>query len=292
MSVLSGFDGVPNTAEEEEEEEEEFDDVIGLEDCGMLEEPKNFFKEPRKPTIVDYEFISPHHTLAEGKEEEKRVMHFHLVGSHPLWAHYLWNGGRHIADMISRGEPPVAGKRVLEFGAGAAVPSVVAALCGACHVSVTDFPEEPLLEPIRRNISENISDESVRSRVSVHGFLWGSDPTELLNVGINESGVVDDEEKKYDLLLMGDLLANHSALPDLAKSASQLMKRNGMGIVAFGHHRPWLADRDLMIFEHLKKLGISSTKIDEFSAEPMFVEDPGSLEVRKTIHVYRIVWQH
>ena len=273
-------------------EEEEDEDIIDLSLGGLLEEPKGYYREPRKPTVEDYEF-APKVCASGGSEKaaERRTLHFHLVGSHPLWAHYLWNGGKHIAGMIQRGELPVAGKRVFEFGAGAAVPSVVAALCGARHVTITDFPEEPLLEPIRRNVAENITDEAIRSRVSVFGFLWGADVSQLLKAGC-DGNKDDDEGGKYDVLLMGDLLANHTALPDLAKSASQLLKSDGIGIVAFGHHRPWLADRDLKIFEHLAKLGIANTKIDEIVASPMFAEDPGSLDVRKTIHVYKIFWQH
>lgn len=272
------------TSEKEEEEEE-----VALEECNLLEEPKDFYREPPKPKVVEF-------VLERGAEVPPQTLHFHLVASHPLWAHYLWNGGRHIARMIARGELPVAGRRVLEFGAGAAVPSVVAALCGAAHVAATDFPEEPVLAPIRRNVAENIPDPAVRARVAVHGFLWGADPAPLLRSGVpsstdDDGNNKDENEGKYDVLLLGDLLANHTALPDLARSVAQLMRRpHGTGIVAFSHHRPWLADRDLAIFAHLRNLGVESAHVADIAADPMFADDPGSLEVRRTIHVHRIFW--
>jgi len=173
----------PQKLEKESKEDirDDDDDMLSLEGCEMLEEPKDFYREPRKPTVVDY--VLSHKPDGTEDSGEKRTLHFHLVASHPLWAHYLWNGGRHIADMIQNGELLVAGKRVFEFGAGAAVPSVVSALCGARYVTITDFPEEPLLEPIRRNVDENITDDVIKSHISVLGFLWGKDVTPLLNAG-------------------------------------------------------------------------------------------------------------
>lgn len=273
---------------------DESEEDVALEECNLLEEPTDFYRAPPQPKVVEY-------ALDRGTGAPAQTLRFHLVASHPLWAHYLWNGGRHIAGLIARGALPVAGRRVLEFGAGAAVPSVVAALCGAAHVAATDFPEEPLLAPIRRNVAENIADPATRARVAVHGFLWGADPTPLLRSGIadtadgaedaQEDAQSDPEAGKYDVLLLGDLLANHTALPDLARSVAQLMRRpRGTGVVAFSHHRPWLADRDLAIFAHLRRLGVESTQVAEVAADPMFAEDPGSLEVRRTIHVYKIFW--
>lgn len=262
------------------------DEDVSLAGCCFMEEPKDFYRPPPVPTTVEYPFTS---------SSSKRVLKFHLVASHALWAHYLWNGGRHIANMIAAGELDVKGKRVLEFGAGAAVPSVVAALCGAKHVVATDFPEEPLLDVIRRNVAENIEDAAVRSRVAVHGFLWGADPTPLLRSGLDEDTATQQEEEeergKFDVLLMGDLMANHKALPDLAKSVSQLMRRRGgVGIVAFGHHRPWLAERDLMLFQHLRELGVVCTEVASIATTPMFEQDPGPAEVRGTTHVYKVHW--
>lgn len=57
-----------------------------------------------------------------------------LVGKHTLWGDHLWNGGRWISYHIIQNEHLVRGKRVLELGAGAGTPSLVAGLLGASMV--------------------------------------------------------------------------------------------------------------------------------------------------------------
>jgi len=60
------------------------------------------------------------------------------------------------------GEAPIAthiqvvGDRILELGAGAAVPSMIAALRGASYVLITDYPDKELVENIKYNLSENL----------------------------------------------------------------------------------------------------------------------------------------
>jgi predicted nicotinamide N-methyase len=54
-----------------------------------------------------------------------------LVGSHPLWGHYLWNAAKCLSWYLDEHKEIVKGKNVLELGAGAALPSFVAMLNGA-----------------------------------------------------------------------------------------------------------------------------------------------------------------
>jgi nicotinamide N-methyltransferase len=42
------------------------------------------------------------------------------------------------------------------IGAGAAVPSMIAALRGASYVLITDYPDKELVENIKYNLSENL----------------------------------------------------------------------------------------------------------------------------------------
>lgn len=42
---------------------------------------------------------------------------------------------------------------VLELGAGAALPSMIAALCGASVVVATDYPDLPLIAQMKDNIA-------------------------------------------------------------------------------------------------------------------------------------------
>lgn len=54
-----------------------------------------------------------------------------------------------MSDWIATGRLPVAGKSVLEVGAGSALPSMAALAAGARVCVVTDYPEEPILAAIR-----------------------------------------------------------------------------------------------------------------------------------------------
>ena len=89
-------------------------------------------------------------------------MSVRLVGSHPLWGHYLyvcihaklelfalhfpvsfflilffddrWNAARALARFLQRNPELYAGKNVLELGAGGGLPGLIAAKCGAQKV--------------------------------------------------------------------------------------------------------------------------------------------------------------
>ncbi|KAK2753028.1 hypothetical protein FQN55_004988 [Onygenales sp. PD_40] len=110
-----------------------------------------------------------------------------------LFAHYLWGGGLVIAEGIERavraagvkggeslagrGERDllwrVEGERVLEVGAGAALPSLIASLAGAAQVTITDHPSSPALYgAIQENITNNIPTH-IRSRISIQPHEWG-----------------------------------------------------------------------------------------------------------------------
>lgn len=95
---------------------------------------------------------------------------------------------------------------VLECGAGAGLPSLVACLNEAAkvlrlalrlcffdlnsstanllflfpfQVIITDFPDEDLISNLRDNVARNIPD-LLQSRVTVLGHMWGKDPHLLL----------------------------------------------------------------------------------------------------------------
>ena len=59
------------------------------------------------------------------------------MGHHSLWAHELWNAGVVMGRMCDADPSIVADKTILELGAGAAVPSIIAATLGAHTVVQT-----------------------------------------------------------------------------------------------------------------------------------------------------------
>ena len=151
-----------------------------------------------------------HISLADPKAEEDRH----------LFSHYLWNSSLLLAELVEAGtlglaadgsssssffpdgeeaaapesaeplSPPVSefdvrGLRTVELGAGTALPSIMAALLGARHILVTDYPAPPVMETLRQNVEANTQPalspflcrelESVR----VDGHSWGELSTPL-----------------------------------------------------------------------------------------------------------------
>ncbi|CAK7241391.1 MAG: hypothetical protein STHCBS139747_002852 [Sporothrix thermara] len=101
----------------------------------------------------------------------------------------------------------VAGKTCVEFGAGTALPSILAALLGAARVAITDYPSDVVLENLRENLARNVKAPAAGEEgktptlttaptamptlknptstaiVSVDGHEWGSFDSDLARAG-------------------------------------------------------------------------------------------------------------
>jgi nicotinamide N-methyltransferase len=91
-----------------------------------------------------------------------------------LFAHFVWNAALLLADMICSGKFPVAGETILELGAGAGLPGILAALEGAEFVLLSDYDSPALLSNLRGNVEANVP-KALLYRVEVQGYIWGSD---------------------------------------------------------------------------------------------------------------------
>jgi predicted nicotinamide N-methyase len=96
-----------------------------------------------------------------------------------LFSHYLWNASLQLAELIEAGTLglpdssaevdanlalpashfDVAGLTTAELGAGTALPSLMAALLGACRVLVTDYPAPVVMDTLRVNMATNVRPE-------------------------------------------------------------------------------------------------------------------------------------
>ena len=82
--------------------------------------------------------------------------------------HILWNAGKTVADYLEEhGDIYVKDRNILEFGAGAGLPSIVAAKNGAMSVLVTDYPDEELVENLRLNIQKCNLQRNIIAKVRV-----------------------------------------------------------------------------------------------------------------------------
>jgi nicotinamide N-methyltransferase len=223
---------------------------------------------------------------------EQGTLNIKLVGSHPLWAHHLWNASKVFASLFDKTPRLVENKTVLELGAGGALPSLVAALNGASKVVVTDYPDKELIDNIQYNVDHNIPNNNI---VIVDGYVWGTATDKLKD---------QLQKDTFDVIILSDLVFNHSQHHAMLKTCKELLTpKTGRVYVFYTHHRPHLAHRDLEFFdiaarlvnpdvdpEDREALGYGF-KTDHFMTEMMdvmFKEDPGDEQVRSTVHGWQL----
>lgn len=61
-----------------------------------------------------------------------------------------------MSNYLLRNDNLVRGKSILELGAGAGLPGIVAALDGAQRVVITDYPDQSLVDNITWNVDCNV----------------------------------------------------------------------------------------------------------------------------------------
>jgi nicotinamide N-methyltransferase len=118
-------------------------------------------QEPESPLPAPYSFATfdvPAGVDLDLGEGRTHIL-TRLVGAHPLWGHYLWNTAKVLSTYLLRHTGLIQGNSVLELGAGAGLPSIIAALAGAQRVVVTDYPDASLVENLRYNVDMNVPED-------------------------------------------------------------------------------------------------------------------------------------
>ncbi|CAG8475902.1 8714_t:CDS:2 [Ambispora gerdemannii] len=264
--------------------------IFDEQDLLLFEEPPDFKPSTPPPSFTTFTRDIKFTIEQEGRGGESNSTKFkdiivRLVGSHPLWGHYLWNAAKCLANYLDENKELVCGKNVLEFGAGAGLPSLIANINGAEKVVITDYPDEQLLDNIKYNVANIFPNKKDRERIIIMGYIWGKDTTPLLN-SLDPTG-----RTKFDTIILSDLIFNHSQHHSLLRVCKECIDPiNGQILVFFTHHRPNLIDRDMNFFELAIKqpFNLSAEKILEHRMAPMFENDPGSESVRATVHGYRL----
>jgi nicotinamide N-methyltransferase len=97
----------------------------------------------------------------------------------------------------------------------------------------------------------------------------------------------------FDVLILADLLFRHSEHARLARTITQALRRRGdaRAYVFFTSYRPWLRYKDLRFFDVAREAGlVVEHLLEEKMERPMFEDDPGDEEVRRTCSGYAIRW--
>ncbi|KAJ3546338.1 hypothetical protein NM688_g5526 [Phlebia brevispora] len=261
-------------------------------DDDALELDSVFLEPPRPPspeaTIATYCRVPPPWALSTDYDVWSEI-EVRLVGSHPLWGHYLWNASRAFASYLDAHPELYRDRAVMELGAGGGLPGLVTAKNGAKSVFLTDYPDDPLIKNLEHNVQRNIP-EKTSSNVHVMGYIWGQSLDPIFQVQETTTN-----ERQFDLIIMSDLIFNHSQHEALLKTSDLALKPSTADqvhkpciLVFYSHHRPHLAHRDMEFFSKARDRGWLCEEILTEKFPPMFPEDPGDEEVRSTVHGWRL----
>lgn len=148
---------------------------------------------------------------------------------------------------------------------------------------MTDYPDEELIRNLRYNIEHSAATEGARlENIVEEGYLWGNAPTDLIkHLPAGEGGSAQAEG--FDVLILADLLFNHSEHRKLVVSLQKTMKRTqeARALVFFTPHRPWLFERDMAFFELAREVGFVVEKVlERRMEEAVLARGP----VRRSIH--------
>ncbi|KAL8692566.1 MAG: hypothetical protein Q9218_002435 [Villophora microphyllina] len=243
-------------------------------DSAIFLEPSDYYPPPKPATFES-------RTLPTGETLKLR-----LVGHNPLWGHHLWNGAQVVTDYLyDHAKDLVTGKNVLELGAGAGLPSLAAAIWGAKHVVLTDYPDEDLVENIRINVDAVLPHEL---NIVVKGYVWGASAEPLLSELGSESG-------GFDTLILADLLFNHSQHVALVSTIQATLKRSpsAKALVFFTPYTPWKYDRDMAFFDTAINGGFRVVQVVQRVMDKlMFKDDRGDELLRRTLFGYELTWEN
>ncbi|KAJ1966129.1 Protein N-terminal and lysine N-methyltransferase efm7 [Dipsacomyces acuminosporus] len=253
----------------------------------MFQEPEGYFQPEPEPKAEVFERIEE--CVESGSPASIKV---NLLGSHPLWGHYLWNAAKLFANYLDTRKDIVRGKTVVEFGAAGALPSLISACNGASRVVITDYPDPDLVGNIRQNVECNFPEKLADGSICVEGFKWGCEMEKIASLA-GPAGT-------FDVLILSDLVFNHSEHTALLSSCKNLITKpgssgtgagsdGGEAYVFFTHHRPWLAEKDMEFIQRAQsEFGFDVERVVEEYVGPMFDDDPGDERVRGTVHGFRL----
>lgn len=141
--------------------------------------------------------------------------------------------------------------------------------------------------------------EEDQNLILAKGYVWGADPAPLLAAlpahspnSKQSSSSSSAAAAKFDVLILADLLFRHSEHGHLLDTIRDTMSPNGgKSFVFFTSYRPWLQHKDLAFFDLARERGFVVEKLLERNMDkPMFENDPGDEEVRKTCTGWVVRW--
>ncbi len=148
-----------------------------------------------------------------------------------LFATYIWPGSIILAEELFMKRKLIENATVIEFGAAAGLPSIVAAKIGARRVCASDYPSKMVIETLQSNINTN----NVMDRVFAQDHVWGDSVDSLLEA---------NDMEQYDIVLAAECLWKHETHESFLRSISSVLKPGGLLLLSYSPHVPGLEDCD------------------------------------------------
>lgn len=176
-----------------------------------------------------------------------------------LFADDVWPGSIVTADFLSENAVLCKGSRILELGAGTALPSLVAYRLGAKQVVITDYPDPTILE----NICSLLIENNISNSVTVVGHQWGCDSSPVL---------ASVDGLKFDVIILAELLWRDTVpvYRDLLKSTKACLSEDGVALVCYAIRET--SDFDAVKYSHFfdiarDEFGFSCTDLRETACQ-------------------------
>jgi nicotinamide N-methyltransferase len=157
-----------------------------------------------------------------------------------LFATHLWKGSIILAEEMIQRANLFQNMTVLELGAAAGVPSIIAGKIGASFICSSDYPSNSVLKALKSNLHNN------GIQAQVVGHKWGDNVSVLL---------LELKGRKYDRVIASECLWKHQAHSDLLQTVQNCLIPGGLFILTYSHHINGLEDADNKFFEIAEKIG-------------------------------------
>ncbi|XP_052902048.1 histone-arginine methyltransferase METTL23 [Anopheles moucheti] len=192
----------------------------------------------------------------------------------PGYSFYTWPSAPVLAWFLWERRHSLINKRVLEIGAGTALPGLLAAKCGA-HVTLSDCSTLPkTLEHIQRCCRLNNLVPGPGKDIEVIGLTWGLFLDQVLQLG------------PLDLILGSDVFYDPSVFEDILVTVSFILEANpGAKFICTYQER----SADWCIENLLKKWDLVCSVISLDNLSEDLGVDPQELMGNHTVHLLEIV---
>lgn len=209
---------------------------------------------------------------------EEMILHIALAANDfnpdkkTLFATKLWPISKTLGQYFVLGDL-VKNQTVIEFGCGAAVPSICAVLGDAKFVCTTDYPSPAVIDNVWYNCRENLSPEQL-NRIHVVGYKWGDDVSSLLSLlrSYNE-----EEFPKYDVVIASECIWKPDSHFILLQSIAAVIKSNGFVYITYTNHIPAL-EQEYKSFFDLAETKFNLVRVYDCSVTVKHMWNDGEVE--------------